>query len=102
MLWQTCKKCLCNLHLSSSAAPRPCPLGDVEVCLHDYNGNAQLVCTKTQPDGTYALPAPYGLSVTVRVALKSHNAFVRTATSRENDATSGPCPRPRSDIKPPG
>ena len=61
------------------------------MCLHDYKGDAQLVCTKSKPDGTYRLPAPYGVSVTVSITLGSHDKFVRTDISRKNDATSGPC-----------
>ena len=37
----------------------------MKVCLHDFHSALELVCTLSKSDGTYVLPAPYGMRVYV-------------------------------------
>ena len=55
------------------------------VCLHDFHTTESLVCSNSDHEGKYVLPAPKGLTVYVVVTLKTHTHFVRTKTSKGVD-----------------
>ena len=48
------------------------------MCLYNYADASEIVCDTSAADGTYEVPAPYGLQVYVKVSLKGHSNFKRS------------------------
>ena len=64
-----------------------CYMADVEVCLHEFPTEKEVICAVTEKDGSYSLNAPVGLHVFARVKSQrnSEEVFARSGASRSED-----------------